>query len=46
MECLQQEHGKESDVFDKRNSGVFIVIEEEERNDPIKIKRWMEKEKE
>ena len=41
-----KEELKEKREYIRRNVGVFIISNDEERNDPIKIKRWMEKEKE
>ncbi|MCE7743627.1 MAG: hypothetical protein GPJ52_00680 [Candidatus Heimdallarchaeota archaeon] len=40
-----KEEMKKNNEYIKRNVGVFIVTNDEERNDPIKMKRWL-KEKE
>ncbi|MHA1435865.1 MAG: hypothetical protein ACTSO7_18655 [Candidatus Heimdallarchaeota archaeon] len=32
---------EENEEYIKRNVGVFIIIKDEDRNDPIKMKRWM-----
>jgi len=37
---------KYNEEYIKRNVGVFILTNNEDRNDPIKIIRWMEKKKE
>jgi len=31
-----------TEEYIKRNVGVYIIIDDEERNDPIKMKRWFE----
>ncbi len=36
-----KEELKENEEYIKRNVGVFIITNDEERNDPIKIERWM-----
>jgi hypothetical protein len=38
-----KEERKEEKEYIRRNVGVFIVTNDEERNDPIKMKRWMER---
>ena len=40
-----KEELKDEKEYIKRNVGVFIETNDEERNDPIKMKRWL-KEKE
>ncbi|MHA1555928.1 MAG: hypothetical protein ACTSPM_03240 [Candidatus Heimdallarchaeota archaeon] len=38
-----KEELKEKKGYLRRNVGVFIIVNDEERNDPIKIVRWLER---
>ncbi|MHA1126565.1 MAG: metallophosphoesterase [Candidatus Heimdallarchaeota archaeon] len=41
-----REELKDEKDYIERNVGVFIIIDDEDRNDPIKMKRWMKERKE
>ncbi|MHA1212128.1 MAG: hypothetical protein ACTSSH_06685 [Candidatus Heimdallarchaeota archaeon] len=40
---ILKEKLRENEDFIKRNIGVFIVIDDEDRDNPVKMKRWLKK---